>query len=138
MTYNEFMSAINSDVERILTENSANIAHSLLQGLSETEPCISKEQLQIIRNAVNTSIQSSVQIMFDYLNFIFGLQSVLSFKNGFQTTVIESLRNWLSTTEWTVFHVFTSKLRTLNFFFKKIVLYIIGRKLQQIDCFANI
>lgn len=68
MTYDEFMSAINSDVERILTENSANIAQSLLQGLPEDEPCISKEQLQIIRNAVNTSIQFSVQIMFDYLD----------------------------------------------------------------------
>lgn len=68
MTYDEFMSAINSDVERILSENSANIAQSLLQGLSESEPCVSKEQFQIIRNAVNTSIQSSVQIMFDYLD----------------------------------------------------------------------
>ena len=66
MTYDEFMSAINSDVERILDENSVNVAQSLLQGLSESEPCVSKEQ--IIRNAVNTSIQSSVQIMFDYLD----------------------------------------------------------------------
>lgn len=68
MTYDEFMSVINSDVERILTENSVNVAQSLLQGLSENEPCISKEQFQIIRNAVNTSIQFSVQIMFDCLN----------------------------------------------------------------------
>lgn len=68
MTYDEFMSAINSDVERILNENSVNVAQSLLQGLSESEPCVSKEQFQIIRNAVNTSIQSSVQIMFDYLD----------------------------------------------------------------------
>ena len=31
MTYDEFMSAINSDVERILDENSVNVAQSLLQ-----------------------------------------------------------------------------------------------------------
>lgn len=68
MTYDEFMSVVNSDVERILSENSVNIVQSLLQGLPESEPCISKEQFQIIRNAVNTSIQSSVQIMFDYLD----------------------------------------------------------------------
>ena len=68
MTYDEFMSAINSDVERILDENSVNVAQSLLQGLSESEPCVPKEQFQIIRNAVNTSIRSSVQIMFDYLD----------------------------------------------------------------------
>ena len=42
MTYDEFMSAINSDVERILDENSVNVAQSLLQGLSESEPCVSK------------------------------------------------------------------------------------------------
>lgn len=68
MTYDEFMSVVNSDVERILSENSVNIVQSLLQGLPESEPCISKEQFQIIRNAVNASIQSSVQIMFDYLD----------------------------------------------------------------------
>lgn len=43
MTYDEFMSVINSDVERILSENSINIVQSLLQGLSESEPCVSKE-----------------------------------------------------------------------------------------------
>lgn len=68
MTYDEFMSVINSDVERILAENSANVAQSLLRNLPEDEPCISKEQFQIIRNAVNTSIQFSVQIVFDYLD----------------------------------------------------------------------
>ena len=36
MTYDEFMSAINSDVERILSKNSANIAQSLLQGCRKT------------------------------------------------------------------------------------------------------
>lgn len=68
MTYDEFMSVINSDVERILEENSVNVAQSLFQNLSDDKACISENQLLIIRNAVNTSIQFSVQIVFDYLS----------------------------------------------------------------------
>ena len=68
MKYDEFISVIASDVDRILEENTANIVKNLLTNIPQDQPCISPEQLQIIRNAVNTSIQFSVQIIFDYLD----------------------------------------------------------------------
>ena len=68
MKYDEFISVIASDVGRILEENTANIAKDLLANIPQDQPCISPEHLQIIRNAVNTSIQFSVQIIFDYLD----------------------------------------------------------------------
>lgn len=98
MTYDEFMSAVNSDVERILSENSVNIAQSLLQGLSESEPCISKEQFQIIRNAVNTSIQSSVQIMFDYLDS-FGILEYEHLTEHHEPPDLKVIQGGLSDTE---------------------------------------
>lgn len=98
MTYDEFMSAVNSDIERILSENSVNIAQSLLQGLSESEPCISKEQFQIIRNAVNTSIQSSVQIMFDYLDS-FGILEYEHLTEHHEPPDLKVIQGGLSDTE---------------------------------------
>lgn len=98
MTYDEFMSVVNSDVEIILSENSINIVQSLLQGLPEGEPCISKEQFQIIRNAVNTSIQSSVQIMFDYLAS-FGMLEYEHLTEHYETPVLKVIQSGLSDTE---------------------------------------
>lgn len=88
MTYDEFMSVINSDVERILEENSVNVAKSLFQNLSDDEAYISESQLQIIRNAVNTSIQFSVQIVFDYLSSL-GMLDYENLSEHYQRPVIE-------------------------------------------------
>lgn len=64
MTYEEFMTVIQDDVEKILKDNSANIVQRLLEDIDEP---MSKEQLQIIRNSVTVSVQLSAQIIFDYL-----------------------------------------------------------------------
>lgn len=64
MTYEKFMTVIQDDVEKILKDNSVNIAQRLLEDIDEP---MSKEQLQIIRNSVTVSVQLSAQIIFDYL-----------------------------------------------------------------------
>lgn len=98
MTYDEFRSVINSDVERILVENSANIAQGLLRNLSENELCMPKEQVQLISNAVNTSIQFSVQIMFDYLDSL-GMLNYEHLTEHHETPVLKVIQGGLSNTE---------------------------------------
>lgn len=67
MTYEKFMTVIQDDVEKILKDNSVNIAQRILEDIDEP---MSKEQLQIIRNSVTVSVQLSAQIIFDYLTLL--------------------------------------------------------------------
>ena len=68
MTYEEFISVISSDIQKTLEENSVNIAKSLLSTFSKDQPCVSPNELQLCRNAVNLSVQLTAQIIFDYLD----------------------------------------------------------------------
>lgn len=68
MQYEDFISVISSDVSRILQENSSSIAEKLLSDIPAHQPCMSAEQLQVVRNAVTASVHLSVQIVFDYLD----------------------------------------------------------------------
>lgn len=68
MTYQEFQSAIQDDVNRILKENQENILNSLVQNLPQDEPCVTKEQLLMCQNAIHYSVHASVKTMVHYLN----------------------------------------------------------------------
>ena len=66
MTYDEFVSIMQSDISRILSENSENILRGIIEGLPETT-CITEEQLKMCRNAVNISIHFSTELVYHYL-----------------------------------------------------------------------
>ena len=69
MTYEEFISVISSDIQKTLEENSVNIAESLLSTFPKDQPCVSPNELQLCRNAVNLSVQLTAQIIFGMLNY---------------------------------------------------------------------
>lgn len=95
MQYDEFISIITADVERILKENSVNIAKDLLSNIPQEQPCVSQEQLQICRNAVNLSVQMSVQIILDCLNSM-GILKCENYKPHHEPPVLKVIQGGLS------------------------------------------
>lgn len=95
MTHDEFISVISSDVGRILQENSINVAEALVRSLPQHDPCISKEQLQLCRNAVNISVQLSAQIIFDYLDLL-GILNYQNLSEHFERPVLKVIRGGLA------------------------------------------
>lgn len=68
MTYEEFISVISSDIQKTLEENSVNITEYLLSTFPKDQPCVSLNEIQLCRNAVNLSVQLTAQIIFAYLD----------------------------------------------------------------------
>lgn len=95
MTYDEFISVISSDVGRILQENSINITESLIANLPKDTPCLSSEQLELCRNAVNISVQLSVRIIFDYLDSL-GMLNYPNLSEHFERPSLRVIHGGLS------------------------------------------
>lgn len=67
MTYENFIDTISENVAKDLSDNLENILRSLINGLPESAS-LTEEQLILAKNAVATSVQLSVRIMFSYLD----------------------------------------------------------------------
>ncbi len=94
MTYDEFISVITNDVSRILAENNENVLNGLVENLPNETPCITKEQLIMCQNAVTSSVQLSVQIIFDYLDSL-GMLNYKAYQEHFEPPVLTVLRGGL-------------------------------------------
>lgn len=96
MTFEEFTAVIENDVARIMYENRENVLNGIVSGLPTDIPCITKEQLTMCQNAVNCSVQASVQIIFDYLDSL-GILNYQNLEEHLEPPVLKVLKGGLDT-----------------------------------------
>lgn len=96
MTFDKFTAVIENNVARILHENRENLLNVIVDGLPTDTPCITKEQLIMCQNAVNCSVQTSVQIILGYLDSL-GMLNYEVLQEPHEQPVLKVLKGGLDT-----------------------------------------